>query len=112
MKPWWAKRFGKIILFAIVAVGVAGVVIMFLWNALVPDLFHGPQIGYWQAVALLILVRLLMRVGFQWSAGAWRHDRWRQRLEARVAAMSPEEREKFKAEWRRCGYPPEKSEPS
>jgi len=104
MKPWWTRRIGRIVVLATIAVGIAGTVIMLLWNALIPELFHGPSISYLQAIGLLVLLRLLLRVGFRWHSGGWRHDRWRQRLEARMAAMTPEEREKFKAEWGRCGF--------
>jgi len=36
-----------------------GVAVMLLWNALLPSIFALPQIGYLQAVGLLVLVRLL-----------------------------------------------------
>jgi hypothetical protein len=44
--------------------GVAAVfgftfVVMWLWNWLVPELFHGPVIGYWQTLGLLILSKIL-----------------------------------------------------
>ncbi len=38
---------------------VFGAVIMWLWNALLPDLFHFGTITYWQAVGLAVLARLL-----------------------------------------------------
>ncbi|MBS1903313.1 MAG: hypothetical protein JSS75_06395 [Bacteroidetes bacterium] len=46
------------ILFGALAVGVFGWVAMSLWNFTVPDLFHGPVLSYWQAVALLILSKI------------------------------------------------------
>lgn len=36
-----------------------GWIVMLLWNALLPDLFHTSAIGYWQAVGLLLLARIL-----------------------------------------------------
>ncbi|MFH0759834.1 MAG: hypothetical protein V2B15_21270 [Bacteroidota bacterium] len=44
--------------------GIAGVfaftfVVMWLWNWLVPELFHGPVLGYWQTLGLLILSKIL-----------------------------------------------------
>lgn len=31
-------------------------VLMLLWNGLVPDVFHGPSLSYWQAfIAILLL---------------------------------------------------------
>lgn len=47
-----------------VILGVAAVfgfiyVTMLLWNWLVPDLFNGPAITYWQAAGLLVLSKIL-----------------------------------------------------
>ena len=38
---------------------VFGVVVMLLWNALMPQIFALPFLNYWQAVGLLILARVL-----------------------------------------------------
>jgi hypothetical protein len=84
---------------------VLGFVVMALWNALVPELFHGPVLTFWQSIGLLLLTHILLR---GWMPGrhlhGWRHDHWRKQLDAKLAAMSPEEREKFKAQRHyRCG---------
>jgi Ca2+/H+ antiporter, TMEM165/GDT1 family len=83
-------------------------VVMLLWNALVPELFRGPVIAYWQAVGLLVLSHILLRGWSPWRHHhGWRHDRWRKKFEERIEAMSPEERERFRQEWkRRCGWDP------
>ncbi len=83
-----------------------GCVVMMLWNALIPVLFNGPSLTFWQAIGLLILSHLLLRGWSPWRhAGGWRQDKWRQRFEEKLAAMTPEEREKFKQEWKdRCGW--------
>lgn len=51
------------ILFGIVAaiclVALFGYVVMWLWNALVPEIFGLTTISYWQAVGLLVLFKLL-----------------------------------------------------
>ena len=44
--------------------GIAGVfaftfVVMWLWNWLVPELFKGPVLSYWQTFGLLILSKIL-----------------------------------------------------
>ena len=44
--------------------GVAAVfgftwVVMLLWNALIPELFNGPEIAYWQTMGLLVLSKIL-----------------------------------------------------
>jgi hypothetical protein len=43
----------------LVTCAVFGVVVMFLWNALMPRIFALPFLNYWQAAGLLILARLL-----------------------------------------------------
>lgn len=53
---------GHILRFAGVAVlitTVFGFAIQFLWNALMPYLFHLPVVGFWQAVGLAVLARML-----------------------------------------------------
>ncbi len=46
-------------MFFVVAAFVLGFFVKLLWNALIPDLFHGPELTYLQAVGLLVLTRLL-----------------------------------------------------
>lgn len=45
---------------AVAAAVVFGYVAMLLWNALMPALFGLATIGYWQAVGLIILARILV----------------------------------------------------
>ena len=40
-----------------------GIFVKLLWNALMPDIFGLPEIGYWQAVGLVILGHLLIGGG-------------------------------------------------
>ena len=105
MKPWWIFRIGKFIAILIVASLVLGLAVMVLWNAMVPALFGGPSLTFWQAVGLLLLSHLLLRGWGPWRHGnVLRHERWKSRFEEKLAAMTPEEREKFREEYRkRCG---------
>ncbi len=49
-------------LFIAAAIGlVLGLAVMWLWNALMPDIFGLPEIGYWQAVGLFLLCHLLFK---------------------------------------------------
>ena len=108
MKPWWMMKVVKMIVFLLVGTVVFGGIVMLLWNALVPDLFHGPEITFWQSVGLLVLSHILFRGWGRWRySNGWRHERWRRKFEEKLAAMAPEEREKFKEEWEhRCGHRP------
>lgn len=109
MKRWWMLKALKFVAFAIVGLFLLSLIVMLLWNAVVPDVFHGPVLGYWQAAGLLLLSHLLLRGWSPWRHGnGWRRDRWRKRFEEKLASMTPEEREKFRAEWHhRCGPRPE-----
>ncbi len=40
-----------------------GLLVMFLWNALMPAIFGLPHIGYWQAVGLFVLAHILFKGG-------------------------------------------------
>lgn len=99
MRRFWTARVAGFIALAILGLFVFGGVVMLLWNALLPDLFHLPLIHFWQALGLLILAKILFG-GFRGGGprGAWsnRRQKWMN--------MTPEEREKFKQEWgSRCG---------
>jgi hypothetical protein len=95
-RRWWWRglRF--------VAIGIAfaaalSFLVMMLWNALVPSLFAGPAIGFWQALGLLVLSRILFG-GLRRGGGhaGWRHGMWR-----RWGGMTAEERERFRAGYSR-----------
>jgi len=86
---------------AMVAIGVAGAVVMALWNWLAPALFGAHAIDFWQALGLLVLSKLLFG-GFRGGLG--RHRHWRARMAQRWDEMSDEERERFRQGMRaRCG---------
>jgi hypothetical protein len=99
MRYWCLPRAAKFIAIAVVMFGVFGFATMLLWNVLIPDLFHGPFLTFWQAVGLLVLSHILFHsFGGRWH-GTCAHRHWRHRFEAKLAAMTPEEREKFKEEY-------------
>lgn len=98
---WW--RGAKFAVIAAVAIGVMGAAVMALWNALVPALFSGPLLGFWQALGLLALSRLL--VG-SLRGGHRGQGHWRGRMAERWAQMSDEDRARFREGMRqRCGQP-------
>lgn len=100
MNPRHLWRALKMVVVATVAVGVVGFVVMSLWNWLAPAAFGGHVIGFWQAIGLFVLARLL--VGGLRRGGRGR-GHWRGRMTARWEAMSDEERARFGHRFGRCG---------
>ncbi len=102
MRRFWVFRGLKFLVLAAAAVVVFGLLVMGLWNWLTPALFGWKEIGFGQAVALLVLSRILFgRFHGPWARGMhWRHhmlERWEH--------MTPEEREKFRAGFHgHCGH--------
>lgn len=93
-------RCWKFPLIIAVVIAVKSVAIFYLWNYLVPDLFHGPQITYLQALGLLGLCKLLFGgMGRSSSFGRHHghHPGWRKHW---LKHLSEEEREKFHAKMR------------
>jgi Ca2+/H+ antiporter, TMEM165/GDT1 family len=100
----------KFVLFAVLFVCVFGLVVMRLWNWLMPVLFGWHLIDFWQAVGILILSKILFG-GLRGQPG-W-HMHWRRRMMERWEHMTPEEREKFRQGMHgRCGsFGPRATEP-
>jgi len=101
-RVWWAKKF----IMVIVAVAVFGTAFVmatqYLWNWIVPALFAGPVITFWQALGLLVLSKILFS-GFggkgNWSKHRGRGPYWKEKWNA----MSPEEQERFKTKMKGMG---------
>ena len=88
MKREWTLKAAEILVMVVGCVALVGVVVMSLWNALVPDIFGGTTISWVQALGLLLLARILAggrgRTGWRGRRG-WR-ERWNQREQAEVKA--------------------------
>ena len=82
-------RMGKGLVIGAVIFIVLGLLVMSLWNALLPAILGVKAIGFWQALGILVLSRILF--------GAHRrmHERWMN--------MTPEQREAFMQQ-RREGF--------
>jgi hypothetical protein len=94
---WDMKKGYKIagmIVLGIVGIGVFTYGTMLLWNWLIPDLFGGPLLTYWQTLGLLVLSKIFFS-GFGGKGGK-SHGRSRGYWKDRISTMSPEEREQFK----------------
>jgi Ca2+/H+ antiporter, TMEM165/GDT1 family len=101
----WRKR--KILFLFLIPIFLLAVafIVMLLWNAILPDIIHVGAINYLQALGLLILSRILFG-GFGHGRDGHRHHFAKARaLREKWGAMSDEEKQKFKEEWRsRCEH--------
>ncbi|MEI8135081.1 MAG: hypothetical protein WCH46_08430 [bacterium] len=109
-------RIIKGVLFFVAFIFLFGFISMSLWNALVPELFHGPILTYWQTIGLLVLSKIFFG-GFRghhnnhhrkprhWM-GEWDKDWntykswqcWGKDWEEKYKNMSAEDRERWKHE--------------
>ncbi len=103
MKKLWIKKGLMILIFGTLAVLVFGFVVMSLWNNILPAVIGVKTITFLQALGILLLSKILF--GGLGARGGWRGSAaWKQKMKQRFENMTPEEREKFKAEWKnRCG---------
>ncbi len=103
----------KMVVLGALAIGIFGLTTQLLWNWLVPILFNGPVITFWQALGLIVLSKILL-----WPFGK-RHNghrggAWRPYWKEKWSKMTPEQKESFKQRMReKCGWgsplEPEKS---
>ena len=104
------KHRGWYFLFIPVAIAAAitgfGFLVMLLWNAILPAVFGISTITFWQALGILVLSKIL----FGGMMHGPRHHRFHKHshdYHKKWMSMSPEEREKFKAEWKeKCCHTP------
>ncbi len=99
------RRF-KFFIIPMIMLAVVGksALFMVLWNVLIPQIFHGPEIKFLQAVGLLILAKLLF--GFHGGRHGWRgkfgrHHAMRKRFWARMSDQERGElREHLRKRWK------------
>ena len=81
----------------LIITSVFGLAVMYLWNWLIPELFDGPAINFWQSIGLLALSKLL--IGF----GGYSAHHWKSKFTHKWSSLSDDDRhqlrEKFKARW-------------
>jgi hypothetical protein len=95
-------RFFFFLFIAGLAALAAGLIVMLLWNAILPELVGVETISYWQSVGLLVLCRILFG-SFRSMRGRPRHMGPSPQLRAKLMNMSEEERKTFREEMRkRC----------
>lgn len=104
MRGKWMLLAPLAILALLLFVALGGGIVQGLWNWLMPAIFGGREITFWQALGLLMLCRILFGgFGLHGSGGS----RMRRRMAERWEQLSPEERERVRQRMReRCGFEP------
>jgi hypothetical protein len=93
MKRNRGVRIVKILVIAALAIPLFGLLLMSLWNWLMPNIFDLRPVTFAQALGLFFLSRILFG-GFGGDGGR-RHSH--RRMMERWERMTPEERERFRA---------------
>lgn len=93
MKTVFRKRWYYFTPLILVAFAGFGYFTMWLWNSLMPGLFHLPELTFWQTVGLMALSRLLLG-GF--GGHAHHRSNCRSNMHEKWEKMTPEEREQFR----------------
>ena len=97
------KKVLKVIVIVAVAFTAFTSVVMLLWNNVLSVVLNISQVTFWQAAGILLLSKILFG-GF--GRGGWGKDKrdFRMKMKEKWSNMSPEERERFKQQWKdRCG---------
>ncbi len=95
------SRIAKVILLGALVILGWCVLLTFIWNRLVPTLFGGPTIAWWQALGLLALIKFLV-VGWQRKSGARHRSARKKKIADRWNRMTSEERARFRQNFARC----------
>ncbi len=72
MKPYRWRRRVRFFSFALISFLAGSLLLMLLWNALMPDLFGLPELDFLQAMGLLLLSRILFGGRPLVPRGRWR----------------------------------------
>jgi hypothetical protein len=98
------RRKGKFFFLPLMVLALLGfgLVVMLLWNAILPSVTGVEKLSYWQAVGILLLSRILF--GGIWPGKKAHHKSPKARMwRNKWMNMSEEERAQFKEEWKhRC----------
>jgi hypothetical protein len=100
------ERIPIIILAVLAMIALLSFIVMSLWNVVLSPVLHIGVINFWQALGILVLSKILFGGFHRGWRGRYYNDpnyQWRKEMLSKWKTMAPEEREKFKQEWRnRC----------
>jgi hypothetical protein len=103
-RRFWFGKAVMILVFCTAFVMLFSFIVMSLWNGILSDVLGVKQITFWQALGILVLSKILFSGfgGFHHKKEQFR-NRFRQRMLDKWEKMTPEEKQRFKDEWKtRC----------
>jgi len=62
---------GKVLVIVLIVIGVfciAPLLVMWLWNGMLPDMFGFPEIGFWRAFGLMMLGHMLFGIKYSYKS--------------------------------------------
>lgn len=95
------NRIGKIALTVLVFLTAGSILVMLLWNVLMPGLFNLHAISFWQAAGLLVLSKILFG-GRGYSGMFFRREK--NYFQEKWKNMTPDQRKEFIANRRKHGF--------
>lgn len=99
MNNKYKKSWALLILFPPLIFFAVALIVMWLWNCILPEVIGVKSINYWQAMGILVLSKILFG-GFHGKFGRGMQDMKEKHLRHKMEGMSEEEKEKFKEVWR------------
>jgi len=72
-------------------VALAIFVTMSLWNALIPQLFHGPVLTFWQAAGLFLLSKILLTGVAPGHSNTKKNKNWRKEFHNKFRSRRDDE---------------------
>lgn len=110
MKRFWLLRGIGIFFIILGAISLFSFVVMSLWNTILVPVLHISVVNFWQALGILALSKILFggfpgrrHHGHRGHPGLFTDKKWRGEMHEKWRNMTPEEKQKFKENWRdRC----------
>lgn len=99
MKRHFSKKFFfQKLFFVLVFIAVISIIVLLLWNWLMPAIFNLPEINYLQAIGILILSKILfLGIGKHDHRNHWKdREYWKKRFDENQSTFSEEAKENDK----------------
>jgi hypothetical protein len=110
-RRFWVKKIIFIPFLVAAGLFVFGNLVMYLWNAILPEVMPVHTITFWQALGIFLLSKILFGGYHGGDHRHHAHDDRRKELREQWMKMNPEEREKMRSRvWGRFDHCDKKEE--